>query len=148
MNVSKVKIHYFMILKLLFFKKLYWKKKLCESPHLVHFLLNLVIVCILFYLMASEELNLLTLVIWKGEIDQVDLLISYENLIESQTENKFYSEAKKTLKKIKLYKLNILVYEEDIVYYYDKMSLEVRELYHQDNRGLEQFKYGDLPYQD
>ena len=42
----------------------------------------------------------------------------------------------------------MLVYEEDIVYYYEKMSLEVKELYHQDNRGLEQFKYGDLPYQD
>ena len=98
--------------------------------------------------MVSEIFNILTLVIWKGEIDQIDLLISYENLIESQNKNKFYIEAKKTLKKIKLYKLDMLVYEEDIVYYYEKMSLEVKELYHQDNRGLEQFKYGDLPYQD
>jgi len=85
----------------------------------------------------------------KGEINQVNLLISYENLIESQVINGLYSDAKKTLQKIKLYNLNMLDEKDiEITKCYVMLSKEAYDLYHQDNRGLEQFKYGDLAFQD
>ena len=83
----------------------------------------------------------------KGQIDQLALLTSYENLIESQTVNKLYAEASDTFLKIKIYHLDTIYFGFDILEYYKEMADDAIDLYHQDNRGTEQYKYGKLPYQ-
>ena len=84
----------------------------------------------------------------KGHINEIDMLLSYENLMESLVENKLYAEGLKTFKKIKLHMLDSEDFGEETFLYYQKLQAEAKTLYHQDNRGTERYKYGRLPYQD